>query len=39
MKITKETIKKINVLQNGDLLVKLLDNYIKNGKRNNTKGK
>ena len=37
MKITKETIKKIGVLQNGDLLVKLLGNYKKNGKQNKSK--
>lgn len=39
MKINKEAIKKIKVLQDGDLLVKLLGNYTKNGKRKQTKGK
>ncbi len=40
MKITKESIKKIKVLQDGDLLVKLLGNYTtKNGKRKQTSGK
>lgn len=34
MKINKDTIKRIRVLQNSDLLVKLLGNYTKNGKRN-----
>lgn len=33
MKLTKQSIKKIKVLQEGDLLVKLLGNFIKNGKR------
>ena len=33
MRINKDTIKKIRILQNSDLLVKLLGNYIKNGKQ------
>ena len=37
MKINRETIKKIRVLQESDLLVKLLGNYIKNGKQRNNK--
>jgi hypothetical protein len=39
MKINREAIKKIGVLKEGDLLAKLLDNYIKNGKRKNNKTK
>ena len=37
MKINRETIKKIRVLQESDLLVKLLGNYIKNEKQRNNK--
>jgi hypothetical protein len=39
MKINKEAIRKIDILQNGDLLVKLLGNYIKNGKQRKNKTK
>lgn len=39
MKINKEAIKKIKVLQDSDLLVKLLGNYTKNGKQRNNKNK